>query len=73
VSLNLSQLDPAYRKFRAELRAATNIDPLAVAAWMKSRGADLVAGYVATGEEGSLQDYEAWIRHQYARSIGLAS
>ena len=72
MKLNIAALDPRYRRYRAELRLATDISPQDVALWMRSRGDELAAGYVATGEEGSLQDYEAWIRHQYARAMGIA-
>ena len=70
--IDIAAFDPRYRRFRAELRVATNIDPAAVAAWMKPRRDLIAAGYQATGEDGSLADFEAYIRHMYARAMGLA-
>lgn len=70
---DIATFDRRYRRIRAELRLATNIDPAAVAAWMKPRRDQLAAGYAATGEDGSLFDFEAYIRHQYARAIGRAT
>lgn len=71
-TITVAAMNAPYRRFRTELRRATNIDPVAVATWMKSRSDRLAAGYVATGEDGSLLDYEAYIRHQYARAQGIA-
>lgn len=70
--IDIATFEPRYRRFRAELRRATNIKTEAVAAWMKPRRDQIAAGYVATGEDGSLLDFEAYIRHQYARAMGLA-
>ena len=39
---------------------------------MKPRRDLIAAGYQATGEDGSLLDFEAYIRHMYAQAMGLA-
>lgn len=70
---DIATFDRRYRRFRAELRLATNIDPQAVAAWMRLRRDHLTAGYAATGEDGSLCDFEAYIRHMYARAMGFTT
>jgi hypothetical protein len=70
---DIATFDRRYRRFRAELRIATRIEPAAVAAWMRPRRDQLAASYQATGEDGSLLDFEAYVRHQYARAMGLAS
>lgn len=69
---DIRTFEPAYRSARAKLRLATNIDAQAVATWMRPRRDRIAAGYAATGEEGSLLDFEAYIRHQYARAMGKA-
>lgn len=69
---DIRTFDPAYRRFRAQLRLATNVNVEAVATWMRPRRDRIAAGYAATGEEGSLLDFEAYIRHQYARAMGRA-
>lgn len=70
--IDIATFDRRYRRFRAELRLATNVDSEVVAAWMKPRRDQIAAGYAATGEDGSLYDFEAYIRHMYARAMGLA-
>lgn len=70
--IDIATFEPRYRRFRAQLRLATNVDPLAVAAWMRPCRDRIAAGYLATGEDGSPLDFEAYIRHQYARAMGLA-
>lgn len=70
--VDIATFEPRYRRFRAELRRATNVNPIAVAAWMRPRRDRIAAGYLATGEDGSLLDFEAYIRHQYARAMGRA-
>lgn len=71
--IDIATFDQRYRRFRAELRVATNIDPAAVAAWMKPRRNQIAAAYEATGEDGSLHDFEAYIRHMYAQAMGYTA
>lgn len=70
--ITVAQMNALYRRFRAELRRQTNVDSSAVHRWMAGRADRLAAGYHATGENGSMYDYMAYIHHQYVRAIGLA-
>lgn len=70
--ITVEQMNRPYRRFRAELRRQTNVDSSAVHRWMDGRADRLAAGYHATGENGSMFDYMAYIRQQYARAVGLS-
>jgi hypothetical protein len=69
---DIATFDPRYRRFRAELRQSTQIDPAAFANYLLDRMGPLTHAWTALASKGDTDaECQAWLRWQYARSRGL--
>ena len=64
-------LDPRYRRYRAELRWATAADGETLARWVNRQGNRLVLAWTKINPEGSVLEFENFLREQYAIAHGF--